>query len=714
MIVFKRFSTTDRVILSGSAVILLLLSYLLYDDSFLFPPETNNEPAIGVISTSANDVRRKNNGNFVWLPGNKKDQIYNRDSIFTGDGSQAAVQLNDGSLIQIQENSLVNLNLKNGQMQLDLRFGQFVGNGSSKIQVKTGDEEYTIEGKNAKFEINRSQSGNLGIKVLSGNAEISGRAGKQTLKSDESLEISKKGAERAPTDAKITLLTKDDSLMYRAADKQPLPFAWEGKGLLNQYQIEIAKTEDFKKVLALRTTPEQKFAVKDSLNEGTYFWRVKGLDNRGKEITTSVVQKFYLSYMLPPAITTPEDNVTLKNKVYDKGGGVQSSTQITWTADERPLRYQWQLSKTSEFTENVVEKTLAAKTIETPALSQGTYYTRVRGIDKDNHLSPWSQIHAFNFEVTNEEKPPAPRLVEKRIHFQMPKLAEDRAPSATTAPEVAWTSVDAAKNYRWEIAKNAKFAGSVAAETSNTKAVWTQHKPGKYYFRVFTKTALGQLSDASETGTLEVYGDAPALKAIPSVVVKSNDVHATPPEKESRATWSPIPEAKTYLVQMDTSEEFANPTQTEVPATESAVRLPEPGKYFVRVKAVNESNQDISDFSNVQTVDYVFKRTLKGPDLIEPYDKTTIFLQKDMEPFIWLEWGSVPDATKYILEVSPQADFSNTVISKEMTATRFLVKERIPYGAIYWRVRAVHQDESLNSDWSARQFMFIHQRNDGF
>src|SRR5690606_37654201 len=125
MSVLSRFSTTDRVILSGSTVVLLLLSYLLYDDSLLFPKDTNSEPPIGVISSSANDVRRKNTGNFVWLPGNKKDQIYNRDSIFTGDGSQASIQLNDGSTIQIKENSLVNLNLKNGQMQLDLRFGQF-------------------------------------------------------------------------------------------------------------------------------------------------------------------------------------------------------------------------------------------------------------------------------------------------------------------------------------------------------------------------------------------------------------------------------------------------------------------------------------------------------------------------------------------------------------------------------------------------------------
>lgn len=694
-------------------MVLLLLSYLLYDDSFLFPPDRNNEPPIGVISSSANDVRRKNNGNFIWLPGNKQDQVYNRDSIFTGDGSQAAIQMNDGSFIQIQENSLVNLNLHNGQMQLDLRFGQFVGNGNSTIRVKTGDEEYTIQGKDAKFEINRSQGGALDVKVLSGNAEISGKAGKQTLKSNESLQISKKGAEKNQAESKITLLTKEDALLYRAADKQPLQFNWEGKGPLAQYQIEIAKTDDFKKILALRTTTDQKFAVKDSLKEGPYFWRVKGLDDRRKVLTTSLTQKFYLSYMLPPEITTPEDKVTLKAKALDKGEGLQSSTDITWTADTRPVKFQWQLSKTAEFSENLSEKTLVEKTVTTPSLHQGTYFTRVRGVDKDDRPSPWSKVHVFNFEVANETKPPAPRLVEKRIRFQIPKL-EGRAPSAATSPQLAWTTVDVAKNYRWEIAKNARFAGAQASETPNTKIAWTQYKPGKYYYRVFTRTELGQSSDASETGVLEVFGDAPILNPIPSVLVKNNDIRAQAPAKEAQASWSPILDAKTYLVQMDKAEDFANPTQVEVNSTESSITMPEPGKYFVRVKALNESSQDMSEFSNVQTVDYVFKRTLKGPELIEPYDKTTVFLQKDMEPLIWLEWSSVPDTEKYVLEISTKEDFSNVVISKSMTTTRFLVKEKIPYGNIYWRVKAVPQDESLSSDWSARQFMFYHQRNDGF
>lgn len=713
MSVFDRFSTTDRLILGGSLGVLLLLSYLLYDDSLLFPTDQHTEPPIGVISSMENDVRRKNTGQFIWLPGNTKDEIYNQDSIFTGGNSQAAIQLHDGSLIQIQENSLVNLNLKNGQMQLDLRFGQFTGNGNSSLRVKSGKEEYLIQGKDAKFELNRSQQGDLEVKVLSGNAKITGKAGQQKLKSNESLKISTKGAEKNQENFSIKLLTKDKAYLYRAVDKQPIEFKWTSEGSLAQYQLEVAKTQDFKKILALKTTADKAISIKDTLKEGTYFWRVKGLDSTRKPRATSAVQSFYLNYMQPPTVTSPADRSTVKTTVLKTADGLQAPLDITWTADERTRNFEWQLSDSAEFSQIIAQKNLSEKNTTTPALRQGTYFTRVRGFDKDKHPSPWSLTHQFSYEIEAEAKPPAPRLVEKRIRFQIPP-SDGRAPSAETSPQMAWTPVSVAQTYQWEISKNAQFAGANGTTTPNTKIAWTQYQPGKYYFRVFARTQLGQSSAASETGVLEVFGDQPILKPIPTILVKDHDINAKAPPKETRAQWSPVADAKTYLVQMDKTPEFENPSQIEINSTEAPLTLPEPGKYYVRVKALNESSQDMSDFSNVEEVGYQFRRMIRPPKLIEPYDKTTVFLQKDMEPLIWLEWEAAAEAKGYILELSSNEDFTRILLSKSLRETRFLIKEKLPYGNIFWRVKSLAEDESMSSEWAPRQFMFYHQRNDGF
>jgi hypothetical protein len=714
MSVNNRFSTIDRVILCGSVVILAVLSYLLYDDSLLFPSSKQHEKTIGTISSMNNDVRRKNSGNFVWLPGNSNDEVYEKDSIFTGDGSQAAIKLNDGTVIQISENSLVNLNQKNGEMELDLRFGQFVGNGTTVIKVKTGNEEYTIQGSGGKFEINRSKSGELDVKVISGSAEISGKAGKQNLKSNESLQITKKGTEKSEVEAKIRLITKDDVILYRYSDKVPLNFEWDGKGPISQYSIEVSKTEDFKKVLVLHSTKEEKIALKEIFKEGVYFWRVKALDISQKLLVTSSIQKFNINLLVAPKIVTPEDKATFKSIILpNKPDGLKMTAKVTWDGEARHALYHWQLSSTEDFTNIVVEKTFNEKQFTTQPLNSGTYFTRVRGFDKEKHPSPWSKVTSFKLEVEGEVKPPAPRLAEKYIRFQMPKL-EGRAPSAETSPQMAWSQVLVAKDYHWEIAKNKAFTGAQVQDTESTKIAWTQYKPGKYYYRVFTRSQLGQSSNPSETGVLEVYTDAPVLNPIPTILVKETNLNAVAPAKEVRAAWSKIPDANAYILQVDKDKNFTNPTEQIVNDSESMIKMPEPGKYFLRVKAMNEANQEMSEFSNIQDANYIFRKTLKAPQLIEPYDKTTLFLQKDMEPLIWLEWSSVPDATKYLLEASTKADFSRIVMSKTMTETRFLVREKIPYGNIYWRVRAIGIEESLNSDWAQREFMIFHQKNSGF
>lgn len=713
MSVLKNFSTTDKVILCGSTVILIVLSYLLYDDTLLVPSHSGKEPLIGTLSHTHRDVRRKNNDNFIWLPGNNKDQVYNKDSIFTGPDSQASIRLTDGSVIQIQENSLMNLNLKNGQMELDLRFGQLTGNGNTPLKIKTGEEEYTIQGKDAKFEINRSKSGAMDVKVLSGDAEIRGKNGTQKLKPNESLQITKKGVDKKEGDARIELITQNDAYLHRSSDKAPLSFEWKGQGPLAQYNIEISKTEDFKKILSLHSTQEQNISLVAPLKEGTYYWRVQGLNVRSKPVATSKIRKFYVSYLATPKLLTPENNGMLRAEILTTSGPLRGALTVTWEGHPRHLRYHWQISEDQDFHKIVAEKTLRETQIRTPELHSGTYFTRVKGFDKEQHPSPWSAVHAFNFEVTQEPKPPAPLLTEKNLRFTIPKL-QNREPSAAPVPQMSWTKVDVAKNYRWEIAKSPRFADAQAAKVAETKIAWNEYKPGKYYFRVFSTTPLGQNSDPSETGVLEVYGEAPVLNPVPATLVKETNLDAIPSPQEVEVQWSPISSASSYLLQWDEKPDFSEPQEQVVNSTQAPILMNTPGAYHVRVKALNENSEVISEFSNVQQAIYTFKKTLKAPQLVEPYDKNTIFLQKDMEPWVWLEWQAVSEATNYQLEVSTKADFSQLILTKTLNETRFLVRKKIPYGLIYWRVRALGFDESLNSEWAQRQFLIYHQKNSGF
>jgi hypothetical protein len=687
---------------------------LLYDDSFFFPRTKNsNSTPVGKLSTLENDVRRKSNAEFVWIPSMKKDDIFNQDSIFTGDKSHASIKLADGSVIDIQENSLVNINVQNGQMQLDLRFGELTGTGPSTVLVKTSTDEFTINGKDGKFQVNRSVDGDVDVKVLSGKAEINGKKGRQGLKSNESMQVSDKGVEKNQLESKIVLITKEGAYFHRNNDKDPLNFEWNGKGPIAQYQLEISNEKTFKKLSALQQTTSAPLGVTGKLSEGWYFWRVKGLDGLRKVLVTSETQKFYLSYLQAPQFTSPKQDATVEAVTLSTPEGLKSSFNMAWTSNDRTLKYQWQLSNTPDFSNLLSDITLTTRTVETPSLSGGQYYSRLRGFDKDGHPSDWSPVHRVNFDVAGEEKPPAPKITNLLIKFKMPPASE-RAPTAADSPVLEWSSVDVAKNYRWEIAPNPQFVGAKAMDTKNTKIAWTQYSPGKHYYRVFTRTELGQLSNASETGVLQVLGSVPVLQPVPPILVQETNPQAVAPSKQAPVTWSSVSGAASYTVQMDTSPEFTNPVEKLVAGRADTLELATPGKYFVRVKANNELGDEISDYSQPVEAIYNYKIMLKKPVLREPMNKTTLFLQKDTEPYVWLEWEPVKDALTYQLELSKVADFSKVMSREKLSETRFLIKNKIPYGNIYWRVRAVPKDENFASEWTGWQFSILQQQNQGF
>jgi hypothetical protein len=134
---------TDILFLAISAAIFIFSSYLLYDDSFLFHQKVTSEfEEIGFISQKFKDVRRKNSTNFIWMPVRENDKVYQHDSLFTGDESTAQITFLDGTKIDIASNSLVDLNIEEEQMNLNLKFGNFVGQiaPNTTLNLKTGQD----------------------------------------------------------------------------------------------------------------------------------------------------------------------------------------------------------------------------------------------------------------------------------------------------------------------------------------------------------------------------------------------------------------------------------------------------------------------------------------------------------------------------------------------------------------------------------------------
>jgi hypothetical protein len=717
------FRKTEKTIFAIAVVALLIFSYFLYDDSLLFSKSnTSAMELVGNVSLSQNDVRRKGSDSFSWIPAIKKDEVFQNDAIFTGDNSEASIQLKDGTVIKLQPNSLVTLNLKNGQMNLDLRYGNLVGEiaKGSNLTIKSGAEEINLtndpkEANNSKVEFSKAHSGNLDLKVLNGKVSVKDKKSKQNkeLAKDENLALSKKGELHQVEKMEVHLLGKDQAQLLRVNPDDPLKFSWTGKGDISRYSIEISPQADFKTIVSTKVLKDKAIAIQDPLEPGSYHWRVKAYDMNNKVAVTTPSWQFNLAHLQAPLIITPQKEASFNYEFkVKKPEELVYSTEIQWQAGDLLKNFTLQLASDAEFKQIVKEQQTAEKAALTPKLTSGTYWARVRGQTTEQGLSPWSEPVQFTLQLTAkvEEKPARPILITKQINFTPPKNNE-RGPSAVEAPRMEWKPAAKSKSYVVQVSKDLGFKTGAKFDVNSTQVAWAQYRPGKHYFRVFAKSEENIYSEPSEVGVIDIALTNPILNPIGTIEGVGNE----PGPRDVPVAWTEIPFAKSYLLQIDKKGDFSSPTQVQVSAATSKITLPEPGNYKVRVKAVDEKNQDLTDFSNTEPINYTFRNPLTTPMLLEPFNNASIFLQTQLEPFIWLEWKKVAGATNYQVEISNTPDFSKILISKSIKGNRFLIKEQIPLGKIYWRVRAESPSANELSGWAQqREFTIYHQKNETF
>lgn len=716
---------TEKIIFFVAMLIVVVFSYFLYDDSFVTFSKGHNTQLelIGDFTISQNDVRRKNLNTFSWLPASSKDAIYQNDSIFTGDHSKAVVHLHDGTQIHIQPNSLITVNMKNGQMELDLRYGNLVGDlaKDSSLVVKSGGEEFKLEGnETSTIELKKAHSETVDVKLLSGKAHLSDSkkktAEKTALVKDAivAAAIPKEPAISKPAPPAIQVTTADTELNFlRKTPTAPMPFEWQGSGDINHYKVEIAPTEDFSAVTSSQVAIEMKTTITDPVAPGSYFWRVTAFDSQGQSVH-SAVHKVSVDILGTPSILAPqkaaEINLEVKIQPHEE---LATVTELKWQAHPLLKKFIYQIAQDEAFTKIIKEEQTTAFSALSPRLGNGSYWIRVAGQTETKVSSSWSEVIPFSIKLVAKQETnlAPPILVSRQIYFKVP-TKNDRNPATEQAPKFEWTPVLQSKDYQVQVSKDLSFAQFENYDVDKTQILWNQYKGGKSYFRVFARGKNGEVSLPSKIGVIQVLLNSPLLHPLSSLHVEEG---AEPTPRKTMAAWSEIPEAKSYLVEIDQNEAFASPKKYEFKTNAGLLTIPKPGNYKVRVRALDDQNKPMTDYSNVESLKYFYHLSMIAPVPLEPSNNISIFLQKTSEPSIWIEWNSVKGAGTYQVEVSTTEDFSKLLFSSSVVSNRFLIKDKVPTGKLYWRVRSQSKDESEFSDWTEkRNFTIYNKKNETF
>jgi hypothetical protein len=251
-------------------------------------------------------------------------------------------------------------------------------------------------------------------------------------------------------------------------------------------------------------------------------------------------------------------------------------------------------------------------------------------------------------------------------------------------PVLTWTPVTGAAKYRVQVSQSASFSPiAYSVDTLNTSATpAAELANGNFYWRVAATDGSSGVGPYSPLGTFtKVSGSAPV------VLEPSNGRVFEYPSETPVLQWEPLPGAKSYKVEIDDEDAFIGATTITTPNTAVSVisTLVYDKTYYWRVSATTNANLPTAA-SDARIFSVTWPVTVGRPVLTSPADTTASSIDD-----VVLTWSPVDGAKNYLLDVSPNPDFTNNLIEDKtvVRGTQYSPTDSYPNGAYYWRVRPV-------------------------
>ena len=307
----------DHLAVGISALIITVCSVLLYAD-YSIREGAGDAKRIGTITYKKKVAQRKFASQVVWEDLEQNTPVYNNDTIRTADLSEAIVNLEDGTSINLDENSLILLATTGAGINIDFSHGSITANRAAGA---TGDAgQVTIQSKEAvvsldKGDVKLSKTGDRGmdVTVTAGTAEIKTGSVEKTIAKDEKAVITgDRQAKVVKLNLKLSSPRPNENFVTAAA-AMPVSFAWsrsEGVGAVN---LEIARDGGFAR--GVLTRPSAGTAHVENLAEGTYYWRIRALNAGTGAPEYSDIRRLGVIRDLPLRLLYPRTNEVISYSV---------------------------------------------------------------------------------------------------------------------------------------------------------------------------------------------------------------------------------------------------------------------------------------------------------------------------------------------------------------------------------------------------------------
>lgn len=391
---------------------------------------------------------------------------------------------------------------------------------------------------------------------------------------------------------------------------------------------------------------------------GHYYYRVRAVNRWGTVTPWSELRKTKVVYPVPPA---PELQPVEPGAV----------PVMNWSGEGETLEYQLEQSADADFgdPEVVFEGRSTSWTVPVNRYKPGTYYYRVCAIS-DGGTSPWSEVQQVDITL-----PPPPT----------PHLAAASYGQEHGAYELRWQPVTGATFYELEQTERQSGETEIISLQDSIYQV-TGQEVGEYVYRV---RACHEF-DSSRWSNEQLVIVAPLRPTeAPELALEAPD------EGNIRLTWTEIPDADEYIIQVSEDGMFSD-AQTLRTQAGRKLEVPrrEPGVLYLRVCGANAGGQGPWSESGQVSI------TPKAPGWVEATLSTD-------EKCITLAWGAVGGRVTYCVEVITSAgDVRTTTEAYRGPDTQFEFKPPVGVESVSFRVRSEVAD--VQSRWQESDPVQLH------
>lgn len=328
-------------------------------------------------------------------------------------------------------------------------------------------------------------------------------------------------------------------------------FEWTSAADAATYWFQLASSEDFQAPL-VSSDGLRAATTSATLPPGQYYWRVASRRADGDLGPFGDSQSFTLK-----AIPQVGDGGT-KPTVSD------TALSMRWKAGDPGQKYQLQLARTADFSAPIRDVVLDQPEMELPR-PVGTLYSRVRIIDSDGFIGPYSSAQRI------------------QLPTRYPQLKVSLDPDKAT---LSWPPLLSGQKLHLQFARANDFQKTLIDTVSEQQSV-TIRRPigGQYFARVALVDTDATRSPFSDAWPVEVATVYPKFE---SPLIERQTL---------KLMWSPLRPNEKLHVQLARDNEFKNLIHDDVHEdTQFQLQRPESGDYYLR-SAVVDSTGTQSPFS---------------------------------------------------------------------------------------------------------------------